>query len=78
MRVRALATPEEIIMAVSKPSAPAPDVNALARAAGLDKAVTQFPQDVAAAAQAAASARSAAGELDQVAAEPWPPMQVRK
>ena len=29
-------------MAVSHPSAPAPDVNALARAAGLDKAVEQF------------------------------------
>jgi len=55
-----------------------PDVDMLARAAGLDKALKQFPEDVALAAQSAASARSAAGELDQVAAEPWPPMQVRK
>ena len=54
-----------------------PDVDMLARAAGLDKALKQFPEDVALAAQSAASARSAAGELDQVAAEPWPPMQVR-
>jgi hypothetical protein len=64
-------------MAVSKTGAAAPDVNALARAAGLAQAVKQFPQDIAAAAQAAASARSAAGALDQVAAEPWPPMRVR-
>ena len=65
-------------MAVRKTSAFAPDVDTLARAAGLDKALNQFPEDVALAAQSAASARSAAGELDQVAAEPWPPMQVRK
>ena len=64
-------------MAVRKISASVPDVDTLARAAGLDKAVEHFPQDVAAAAQAAASARSAAGELNLVAAEPWPPMQVR-
>ncbi|MDB5808932.1 MAG: hypothetical protein JWN94_1054 [Betaproteobacteria bacterium] len=64
-------------MAVKKNGAPAPDVNALASAAGLNKAVTQFPQDVAAAAHAAASARAASGALDQVAAEPWPPMRVR-
>jgi len=65
-------------MAVRKTSAFAPDVDTLARAAGLDKALKQFPEDVALAAQSAASARSAAGEFDQVAAEPWPPMQVRK
>jgi len=65
-------------MAVRKTSAFAPDVDTLARAAGLDKALKKFPEDVALAAQSAASARSAAGELDQVAAEPWPPMQVRK
>ena len=64
-------------MAVSHPSAPAPDVNALARAAGFEKRVKQFPEDVAVAAQTAASARNAAGEFDLVAAEPWPPMQVR-
>ena len=64
-------------MAVRKTSAFAPDVDTLARAAGLDKALNQFPEDVALAAQSAASARSAAGELKLVAAEPWPPMQVR-
>jgi len=64
-------------MAVRKTSAFAPDVDTLARAAGLDKALNQFPEDVALAAQSAASARSAAGELNLVAAEPWPPMQVR-
>ena len=64
-------------MAVKKTSAPAPDVNALARAAGLANAAKQFPPDIALAAQAAASARSAAGALDLVAAEPWPPMRVR-
>ena len=64
-------------MAVKKTGAAAPDANTLARAAGLAKAVRQFPQDIAAAAQAAHSARSAAGALDQVAAEPWTPMQMR-
>jgi hypothetical protein len=56
---------------------PAPDANALARAAGLHKAVKQFPDDVAAAAHGAASAREALGVMDNVAAEPWPPMRVR-
>jgi hypothetical protein len=51
-------------MAVRKTSAFAPDVDTLARAAGLDKALNQFPEDVALAAQSAASARSAAGELE--------------
>jgi len=64
-------------VAVRKTKASLPDANALARAAGLDKAVRQFPEDVAIAAQSAASARGAAGALDQFAAEPWPPMQVR-
>lgn len=64
-------------MAAKQKSAPAPDVNAIALAAGLTKAVRQFPDDVAMAAQSAESARSAAGALDLVAAEPWPPMQVR-
>lgn len=65
-------------MAVRKTSAPAPDLDALARAAGLDKALKQFPEDVAVAARSAALTRGAAGALDQAAAEPWPPMQVRK
>jgi hypothetical protein len=65
-------------MAVKKTIGPALDVNALARTAGLGKAVKQFSRDVEIAAQAAASARSALGVLDNVAAEPWPPMRVRK
>ena len=64
-------------MAEKKPSEPALDVNAVARAAGLIKAVRDFPDDIAIAAQSAESARGAAGKLDQTAAEPWPPMQVR-
>lgn len=52
------------------------DAFALAREAGLDKAVAQFPADVAAAAQAALQARSHRPALD-VAAEPWPPMRMR-
>jgi hypothetical protein len=64
-------------MPARKNTAPQPDVNALALAAGLNKAVEKFPQDVELAAQAAASARNAAGELNLVAAEPWPPMRSR-
>lgn len=64
-------------MSVKKTAAPLPDANALACAAGLDKAVKQFPEDVAAAARSAEQTRSAAGALDQFAAEPWPPMRVR-
>jgi hypothetical protein len=64
-------------MAEKKTGAPAPDINALAIAAGLNRAVKRFPQDVAAAAQAAASARAASGAINQGAAEPWPRMQVR-
>ena len=65
-------------MAVNNTTAPLPDVNALARAAGLDEALKQFPEDVAVAARSAAQTCSAAGALDQAAAEPWPPMQVRR
>ncbi len=64
-------------MAAKKNSGPALDVNAVARAAGLAKAVGDFPDDVAIAARSAESARSAAGALDLLNAEPWPPMQVR-
>jgi hypothetical protein len=53
------------------------DVLALAREAGLEIAVSQFPADVAAAAQAAAHARNAMPDLDNVVAEPWPPMRIR-
>ena len=53
------------------------DANTLARAAGLDKAVKQFPADVVAAAHAATTARNAMPAQDDAAAEPWPPMRVR-
>lgn len=53
------------------------DVRAIARTAGLDQAFEQFPEDVAAAVQAAANARNAMPALDDVAAEPWPPMRMR-
>ena len=54
------------------------DVFAMARAAGLDTAVKQFPQDVAAAAQSALEDRAELPALDNFAAEPWPPMRIRK
>ena len=54
------------------------DVFAMARAAGLDTAVKQFPQDVAAAAQYALEDRAELAALDNFAAEPWPPMRIRK
>jgi hypothetical protein len=50
-------------------------VAALARAAGLEKALAEFPDDVAA---AAAQALNNAGGIqvpDDPAAEPWPPMR---
>jgi hypothetical protein len=64
-------------MAVKKNGAPALDVNAHALAAGLAKALKDFPDDVAVAAQSAESSRNAAGALELVNAEPWPPMQTR-
>ena len=53
------------------------DVLALARQAGLDKAVTEFPEDVAAAAEAAAQAQRACAGGGQPTDEPWPPMRAR-
>jgi hypothetical protein len=50
---------------------------AVALAAGLEKAVQQFPEDVADAAQAAARARATCPRLDDATAEPWPPMRIR-
>ena len=61
----------------AKKSAPALDAQSLARAAGLDKAAKQFPDEIEAAVQAAANARSAMPALDDVVAEPWPPMRMR-
>ena len=53
------------------------DVLALARRAGLDKAVTEFPEDVVAAAEAAAQAQRACAGGGQPTDEPWPPMRAR-
>jgi hypothetical protein len=52
-----------------------PIIVALAKAAGLDKALAEFPDDVAV---AAAQAMNNAGVMQMPtdpAAEPWPPMQ---
>ncbi len=50
---------------------------ALAHKAGLGKAVQEFPDDVIAAAQAAAHTRSALPAANHPATEPWPPMRMR-
>jgi hypothetical protein len=52
-----------------------PIIEALARAAGLDKALAEFPDDVEAAAKQALSNAGAVQMPDDPAAEPWPPMQ---
>jgi hypothetical protein len=48
---------------------------ALARAAGLDKAVAEFPEDVIAAAQQAFGNAGAFTVPTNPADEPWPPMR---
>jgi thiamine pyrophosphate-dependent acetolactate synthase large subunit-like protein len=48
---------------------------ALARAAGLDKAVAEFPDDVLAAAQQAFANAGAIAVPTDPAIEPWPPMR---
>ena len=48
----------------------------VARRAGLEKAVMEFPEDVLVAAEAAARARSAFPAPVSPNAEPWPPMKV--
>ena len=62
----------------ARKAADALDPLALASAIGLDKAVNEFPRDVEIAAQSALSARKAAGAIELLNAEPWPPMQIRK
>jgi hypothetical protein len=53
-----------------------PTIAALAKAAGLDKALSEFPADIeAAAAQALGHAEAVKYPADP-AAEPWPPMHV--
>ena len=47
---------------------------ALARAAGLEKALAEFPDDVAAAAAQALDNTGAVKVPTDPAAEPWPPM----
>jgi hypothetical protein len=53
------------------------DVLTRARAAGLDRAAAEFPDDVAAAAEAAAQAQRACAGASASTDEPWPPMRVR-
>ena len=48
---------------------------ALARQAGLDKALADFPEDVAVAAAQAEGHRAAINAPENPQAEPWPPMQ---
>ena len=48
---------------------------ALARQTGLDKALADFPEDVAAAATMAEGHRAAMDAPENPTAEPWPPMQ---
>jgi hypothetical protein len=50
-------------------------VELLARRAGLDKALAEFPEDVAAAEQASGSVAKIKAPSDP-RAEPWPPMRV--
>lgn len=50
-------------------------IAALARAAGLDKALAAFPDDLFAAAQQALGNAGAIATPTDPAAEPWPPMR---
>ena len=50
-------------------------VELLARRAGLDKALAEFPDDVAAAAEQAESALARMKAPTDPRAEPWPPMR---
>jgi thiamine pyrophosphate-dependent acetolactate synthase large subunit-like protein len=52
-----------------------PIIAALAQAAGLDKALTDFPDDVEAAAQQALKNAGVIQVPTDPAAEPWPPMR---
>jgi len=51
------------------------DILRVAEAAGLEKAVAQYRDDVLAGAKSAADARSAFSAVDDAALEPWPPMR---
>jgi hypothetical protein len=63
----------EVVMAGQAPKL---DPFAVARAAGLEELVNTFPDDVVASAQAMANDLVELPE-NEVAAEPWPPMQIR-
>lgn len=52
-----------------------PIIAALARTAGLDKALAEFPDDVIAAAEQALKHADTVRTPMDPAAEPWPPMQ---
>ena len=52
-----------------------PLIDALARRAGLDRALAAFPADLAAAAAQAEALAQALRAPDGPAAEPWPPMR---
>ncbi len=58
------------------PDDPTPEIKAMAIAAGLSLALTEFPGDIAAAAASAKAATRALKLPDDPVAEPWPPMQV--
>ena len=51
-------------------------VEVLARRAGLDKALAEFPEDVAAAAEQASGSVAKMKAPSDPRAEPWPPMRV--
>jgi hypothetical protein len=51
-------------------------VQLLARRAGLDKALAQFPEDVAAAAKQASEVAAKLKAPSDPNAEPWPPMRI--
>jgi len=50
-------------------------IELLARRAGLDRALRQFPEDVAAAAEAAEGSAARMQPPSDPRAEPWPPMR---
>ena len=50
-------------------------MEALARRAGLDKALAEFPDDVAAAAEQAVGSAESVKSPKSPRAEPWPPMR---
>lgn len=51
-------------------------VAVLARAAGLEKALAEFPDDVKAAVEQAQTMMAAVPVQEDAAMEPWPPMRV--